>query len=364
MPSAQRLLAAFCAFALSSALVHAQQPVAAPGGATTPSAHTTPAANALLPLPGVHYRYWPLQIVQWIGPELPYSMIVLDVDTRGKTPVYDAQLMPRAGGPPVHYTNTPEQAAIDTHAGMTVHQVAMQLDGPSEPAQGAQYLLRFYADGNVPVEWQFVEGTDMSEQGSGMTPVDAPIPVLLYREQGALAGEGTAIKIGGVTSAAEVWAQYARPPYFVPYHGAISTGIHILSFTPGVSTWKANADSLLGPMDASLALKQGDGELTMTYAPLGVSMVYTGDATAGVSRVTFGPIDAKRDDTISFVFKTPFHAGDTSAFEIVAGKKTKIAAGTVTVTKDDHSGVSAGWELQSPDALKGKKATAASDPAS
>jgi hypothetical protein len=333
--------------------------------AQQPAASGMPAASAvsaLLPLPGIHYRYWPLQIVQWIGPELPYAMIVLDVDNRGKTPLYDVQLMPRGQGTPVHYTNSAEEVAIDEHAGMTVHQVPMQLDGPADPAEDAQYLLRFVADNNVPVAWQFVQGTDMNDQGSGMTPVDAPIPVLLYREQGALAGQGSAIRIGGVTSTAQVWSQFAQPPYFVPYHGAISTGIHILSFSPGTSAWQAKADALNGPMGVSLAVQQSDGDLTMSSVKLGVRMVYTGDSVTGISRVSFGPTGAKRDDTIRLVFKTPFRAGATSEFDVVAGKKTRLAAGTVQVAKDTSGGISATWMLLSPDSLKGKKATAATDP--
>ena len=352
------MLPVFRCFAASLALsafcttVRAQQPAAPPAAE----------AAALLPLPGVHYRYWPLQIVQWIGPELPYSMIVLDIDNRDKTPIYDAELMPRGTGSPIHYTNSAEEVAIDQHAGMTVHQVPMQLDGPADPAKDAQYLLRFVADDNVPVEWQFVQGTDMSDQGSGMTPVAAPIPVLLYREQGALAGQGSAIKIGSVTSTADIWSQFAQPPYFVPYHGAISTGVHVLSFSPGVSVWQAKADTLTQPTGVSLALQHGDGELTMSYAKLGVSMVYTGDSATGISRVSFGPTGAKRDDTVSLVFKTPFLAGATSEFEIVAGKKTKLAAGEVQATKDARGGASATWMLHSPDSLKGKQATASTDP--
>lgn len=35
----------------------------------------TSAATALLPPAGLYYRYWPLQLVQWVGPELPLSLI-------------------------------------------------------------------------------------------------------------------------------------------------------------------------------------------------------------------------------------------------------------------------------------------------
>ena len=45
------------------------------------------------------YRHWPEQFVQWIGPELPYTMIELYVDpTAGSTPLYEVVLTERASG--------------------------------------------------------------------------------------------------------------------------------------------------------------------------------------------------------------------------------------------------------------------------
>jgi hypothetical protein len=74
------------------------------------SAQGTPGPSSpTLPLAGVYYRYWPEQIVQWVGPELPFSMIVLSVDDRSKQPIYDVQLIPRIAGRPVHYTNSAEE---------------------------------------------------------------------------------------------------------------------------------------------------------------------------------------------------------------------------------------------------------------
>jgi hypothetical protein len=178
--------------------------------AFVPIALAAQTSATTLPLAGVYYRYWPEQIVQWVGPELPYSMIVLSLDDRSKQPIYDVQLIPRAVGKPVHYTNSAAELAIVQATGQEVHQVAMQFDGPSDPEKGAQYMLRFNTEKGTPVVWQFVLGTDVSEQGSGLSPVPAPIPILMYREQGGLAGEGTALQIGGVTSTADVWKEIAR----------------------------------------------------------------------------------------------------------------------------------------------------------
>ena len=76
------------------------------------AAQTSP-STPTLPLAGVYYRYWPEQIVQWVGPELPYSMIVLNIDDRTKQPIYDVQLIPREAGKPTRYTNSAQELAID-----------------------------------------------------------------------------------------------------------------------------------------------------------------------------------------------------------------------------------------------------------
>lgn len=84
-----------------------------------------------------------------------------------------------------------------------------------------------------------MQGSDVSEQGSGLTPLcQLPLPVFAYREQGAVAGEGTAVQIGEIVSAAEVWKEISRPPYFVGYHGAYTQHAHRLIFAPGSASRK------------------------------------------------------------------------------------------------------------------------------
>lgn len=313
--------------------------------------------SVTLPLAGVHYRYWPEQLVQWIGPELPYSMIVLDVDDRGKQPVYDAELIDKSGKV-VHYTNTAEEAAIDESAGFTVHRVAMQFDGPGDPANGAQYMLRFNLETGVPVVWQFVLGSDVTEQGSGLSPVPTPVPILMYRETGGLAGQGTALQVGNVTSTADVWTELAHPPYFVPYRGALSSGVHILTFVPGAAAWKGDGQSLTDAMGKTVTVaKEADG-VAITDKALGTTASYTMDGTSGISRVSFAPGSGKRDHSVSLVFSPMLAPGAQSSFDVIAGKKTKIAGGTVQTASEAGTGVSEAWTFTAPDSLHGKEATA------
>ncbi len=313
-------------------------------------------AHVSLPLAGVHYRYWPEQLVQWIGPELPYSIIVLDIDERGKKPVYDVEFIDKSGEEIVHYTNTLEQFADDQSSGFTVHQVPMQFDGSRDPSKGAQYMLRFNTESGVPVVWQFVLGTDVTEQGSGTTPIATANPVLLYREQGALAGEGTAIQIGNVTSIAAEWTELAQPPYFIPYRGAFSTGVHILSFVPGTTLWKADAQELTDRAGNNFSLSKNGKTLAMTNVALGTTTSYTMEGANVISSVSFGSVNAPRDHTVSIVFSPALTPDGQSSFDVIAGKKTKVAAGAVQTEKAAHDAISAIWTFNTPRAMHGKEA--------
>ena len=332
------------------------------------------AASPLLPPAGLVYRYWPMQLVQFVGTELPYSMIVLDVDDRAKEPIYDVALTERATGKQIHYVNRPELVAENKARGGDAYLVRMQLDAPASPAKDAQYLLRFTNEKEQPVLWQFVQGTDISEQGSGMSPIEAPVPVFLYREQGALAGEGTALKVGAVTSTADVWTEYAKPPYFVPYHGAISTGVHLLTVAPVNSQWTVEQPAAMAPgaswklhsaLGTELTARQvagkGAGAVNFDDAPHGTTMSVEAQQTSGgwtISRVHFGPTDAKLEHTLSIGFSPALTLGTTSQFDLLAGKKTKLAAGTVQTSAGDGGAETEKWLVNTPDWAKGKTATA------
>jgi hypothetical protein len=314
-------------------------------------------AQSIMPLPGVHYRYWPKQLVQWIGPELPYSMIILDVDDRGKQPIYDAELIGKNGQNVVHYTNTAEEEAIDQRAGLTAHQVAMQFDGPADAEKGAQYLLRFNTETGVPVVWQFVLGTDISDQGSGLSQVPASIPILAYRGQGGLADQGTALKVGSITSAADVWKELAHPPFFIPYRGALATGIQILSFVPESVTLHSSTRSLTDSSDAPPSITPDGNPVLLSDTALGTTASYL-MVGSSIDRVSFGPLHGRREDSVTIQFSPPLSPDGQSSFEILAGKKTKIAAGAVQATDSNSQSRAIAWTFSAPESLKGKCAVA------
>jgi hypothetical protein len=309
------------------------------------------------------YRHWPEQFVQWIGPELPYTMVELYVDPAGATPLYDAVLTERATGKRVHYSNQQQMVDIDQRTGVAAYLTTMQLDRPANAGNGGTYLLRFVDHAGQPVSWQFVQGSDMSERGGGSSPAGVEPPVLMYRQRSAVAGEGSALKIGSAVSAADVWTEISQPPYFVAYHGAHSENVEIAVFANAKQQWTTTSASPTLGVGAQWKLQAQDGVgctlLVQDLAGDHATILETDDHLPGrtitieaswsngawsIDKMRYAATgaDANQGLTISFA---------QSKFEVVAGRKTRIAAGTV---HGDPARV--GWEFKDPQWLKGKTA--------
>ena len=130
------------------------------------------AATVLAQLPApvpsqqIVFRHWPEQFIQWIGPELPYTMIELYVDPAGgTTPLYETVLTDRSTGKRIHYANQQGMVDIDKRSGAEAYLTTMQFDRPANEGKGATYMLRFVDHAGQPVSWQFIQGSDISERG-------------------------------------------------------------------------------------------------------------------------------------------------------------------------------------------------------
>jgi hypothetical protein len=313
------------------------------------------------------YRHWPEQFIQWIGPELPFTMIELYVDPgAGATPLYDAVLTNRSSGKRVHYTNQQQMVDIAKRSGAEAYLTTMQLDRPANAGKDATYLLRFVDHTGQPVSWQFVQGSDISERGGGSSPAGIEPPVLVYRERSAVAGEGSALKIGNTVSVADVWTEISQPPYFVAYHGALSENVDIAVFAAAPQEWTAidSPKSLAVGAEWKLKAQDGLGSTLRVQAVNGdhatilasddhfpgrmvtIDAALTGGAWS-IDKMHYSAAgeDANQGLTISFA--------PGSKFEIMAGRKTRIASGTV---HGDTEQKRVGWEFKDPQWLKGKTA--------
>jgi hypothetical protein len=329
---------------------------------------------APVPSEQIIFRHWPEQFIQWIGPELPYTMIELYVDpARTTAPLYEAVLTDRSTGKRIHYANQQGMVDIDKRSGAEAYLTTMQLDRPANEAKGATYLLRFVDHTGQPVSWQFIQGSDISERGGGSSPAGVEPPVLVYRTRSAVAGEGTALKIGNAVSVADVWTEISQPPYFVAYRGAVSQDVDIAVFTGPGQQWTTTSAPKTLTADAEWKLKAQDGlertlhvqTVTGDHATIldkddhfpGRTVTIDAALTNGawsIEKLHYSGAgeDANQGMTISFA---PGASGGAtpSKFEMLAGHKTHIASGTV---HGDAEQPRVGWEFKDPQWLKGKTA--------
>ncbi len=327
----------------------------------TLAAQTTAAAPATVPPPStgllLSYQYWPTQYIQWIaGPELPYAMIEFDVNTATKQPLYHAVLTGK-DGTRTHYSNVEPLAAAYKRSGEPSYKTDIAYDTDDTGKPGSTSNIRFTMQDGKPFEWRFVQGSDVSQQGAGLTPLpDAPVPVFAYREEGAVAGEGTAVKIGDTVSTAEMWKEISHPPYFVAYRGAITSAAHMVVFTKGAENWKiTKAPATVAAGSAweldgdtgdhrTLTVSKMDGTHAVItvldrFHPLTSVTMEATYAPAGwtVDKVRYSPLKdgEKHYVTISFATTTPA----TATMELTAGKKTSLATASVETGGDsnDHT---------------------------
>ena len=363
--------------------IYAQAPAAAPTAATTPA--TTAIAPPLLPFT-THYRYWPVQYGQWLGTELPYSMILLEVDPRGKHPLLDVTLTERPSGKRIHYSDDDGVLATAAAMGEEAHKTAIAYEPADNDSSGSVTSIRFAMADGKPLQWRFVQGSDVSEQGSGLSPLpDSKIPIFAYRERAAVAGEGTALQIGDTVSTATVWTEISQPPYFVAYHGARSEDVHTLVFMPGATHWNVAVSPAALTAGASWELDEEHGNhlslhidkvagdhITFTatdrFEP-GIQRVVeasrSGDGWA-IERVRFAPEHDGGKHFLALQFASPLPtapggAAATTQLFLKAGDKT-IASGSI-MPKSGGAAPGETLSFSNPDWLNGKTVIVGNTPA-
>jgi hypothetical protein len=325
----------------------------------------------------VQYQYWPVQYVQWVGTELPYSMIELDVDTSAKQPLYNVVLTDRATGKRIVYANADGLVAAAKAQGQDAYKTQIAFEAAETSNVGSASTLRLSLTDGKPLQWTFVQGSDISEQGAGLTPLpQMPIPIFAYRERAAVAGEGTALQIGDKVSAAEVWTEISKPPYFVAYRGAISLNAHTTVFSPGRETWtvvSSPADLKVGQA-WELEGEHGNHRTLRVAKADGAKFVITGsDRFAGaitftmecsrmdngwsVERVRYAPVADGEKHFLSMQFTAPLtSASSTSNLDMMIGRKAKMASATLSLAGSPEDRT-ATLQMQSPAWVKGKTLT-------
>lgn len=316
-----------------------------------------PAKLAPPPLgPIVSYQYWPAQYLQFItGPELPYTMFLFEADTsNSKQPIYHATFTGKDGSTS-NYTNSDALLAYYQATGTPSYKVDFAVESDDTEKVGSTTTVRFSTHDEKAVEFRFIQGSDISEQGSGLQPIpEAPIPVFAYRELGGLAGEGTALKVGNAVSTAEVWKEYAHPPYFVPYRGAVTSSAHAVAFYKGTQTWTVSkypaaltAGSTWELTDErhdqlTLKIEKADGQrFTISASDRFhpnvrevIEATRNGDIFT-TDRVLYMPaVKGGEKHAAALTFTPGLGTGNTATMDLTVGRKKGIATASLSTTGD------------------------------
>ena len=320
------------------------------------------------------YQYWPQQYVQFLGAELPYSTIEVDADSRGHAPIYDVILTESSTGRRIQYSNNDDIVLTANATGGEAHKAVISFEPDETSAGWSISMLRLTLANGEPLLWRFVQGSDISERGSGVTPLpQMPMPIISYREQGAVAGEGTALQVGSTVSAATVWKEMSQLPYFVAYHGAYTEHAQRLIFLVGQEKWTTlSAPAKLSPGGAWEMQSSGGLHRTLRIESMtGPDFVLRGsdrnDPSVGfvvhakykgdeweVESIRYAPVKGGEMHYVDIQFSLPV-APDLKQveLEISAGKKTRLATGSITYSgaAGDRVGVLA---FKKPDWLSAK----------
>jgi hypothetical protein len=366
------IFAPACSSALSGermALNQTSTPTAKP--AESPRIVTASAQDVRLPLPVapliVHYEYVPHYFMQWLNDHPQYTRIEAAV-TDSEPPVFNLTLTEKGSGRRVNYCNSEAWLKAMAQSGQEARLTKIDYRAMNNFGQAPAHEFSFTDERGQAVRWRFTLATPVSERGAGLTQQEGGTGLMLiYRELGTVAGEGTAVQIGAKVIEAEPWTEISAPPYFVAYRGAYSDGIGIGALLSGQESWRvteAPKDLIEGAQwtlvndrgrtrQLRIAAIRG-GELTIQET--GGSLTLQSRKTAtGFALRSITSASRSKNMRISFTPELDLAAGSAAPvnFQIDQNGHNKIAHGSVSVEKRGNA-ASLRWLFKEPDWAKSR----------
>jgi hypothetical protein len=256
--------------------------------------------------------------------------------------------------------------------GKEAHFVPIDFKATDSGTDSPTYGFAFRDSRGQPIIWRFIFGSEVSARGAGLTPLPTvPGLLLMYRNRGSVAKEGTAVQIGDKVSEAELWKEISAPPYFIAYRGSYTDGMNIGAFHLGRETWHVtNAPSELRESaewklvsdrgrERSLRIASRRGnELTITesnlqtnLATLELNALATPQGLAlrsmllrrgaGAMRITFEP-------ELQLQLDLATTNNTEVAFQIDEGNREKVVQGSISLEKQGDTTLMR-WHPKSPD---------------
>lgn len=333
------------------------------------------AQDVSLPFPAppliVHYEYVPYYFVQWLNDHSQYIRIEA-AGADSEPPVFNLTLTEKGSGRRVNYCNTEARMKTLTQAGQDARLTKIDYRASNNFGQAPAHEFSFTDERGQVVRWRFTLAAPVSERGAGLTPQEGGAGLMLiYRELGTAAGEGTAVQIGDKVIEAAPWTEISAPPYFVAYRGAYSEGIGVGALLPGQESWRVTAS----PKDLTKGLKEGaqwtlvddhgrarhltitairGDELTIQGTGQSLDLQARKTAT-GFALRSITVTSRSKTMRISFTPELDLNKGSAAPvnFQIDQNGHNKIAHGSVAVEKRGDA-TSLRWTFKAPDWAKSR----------
>jgi hypothetical protein len=305
--------------------------------------------------------------VQWLNDHPQYTRIEAAV-TDSKPPIFTLTLTEKGSGRRVNYCNSEARLKEMAQTGQEARLTKIDYRAANNFGQAPAHEFSFTDERGQAVRWRFTLAAPVSERGAGLTQQEGGTGIMLiYRELGAAAGEGTAVQIGAKVSEAEPWTEISAPPYFVAYRGAYSDGISIGALLPGQESWRVTAAPGELSEGAQWTMVDDWGRTRqlritalrgaeLTIQETGQSLALQGRRTAtGFALRSITLSSRSKTMRISFTPELDLAASPAAPvnFQIDQNGHNKIAHGSVSVEKSGDA-ATLRWTFKSPDWAKSR----------
>lgn len=194
----------------------------------------------LLPLIA-EYEFVPHYFMQWLNDHPQYAMIEAAL-TDSNPPIYNLILTEKSSRRRVNYCNSEAKVKGLTSGGQEARLTKIEYRATSKFGQPPAHEFSFTDERGQAIRWRFTLAAPASERGAGLTPqAEGTGWLLIYRDLGSAAGEGTAVQIGNKVCEAEAWTEISAPPYFVAYRGVYAEGMGLGVLPLGQENWRVTA---------------------------------------------------------------------------------------------------------------------------
>lgn len=336
-------------------------------GIQPPQAQSAAVPFPLLPLIA-EYEYVPHYFMQWLNDHPQYAMIEGSVSD-GKQPVYSLVLTEKASRRRVTYSNLEEKVKGLTGAGQEARLTKIEYHATSKFGQPPAHEFSFTDERGQAIRWRFTLAAPASERGAGLTPQEGGAGwLLIYRDLGSTAGEGTVVQIGNKVCEAEAWTEISAPPYFVAYRGVYAEGMGLSVLPVGQENWRVTSspkelgegaqwtltDERGRTRQWRIAARRGD-ELTINEvgSPYATRSLLVRQTSGGLALRSMTLTSAQNTMRLSFTPDLDLAAAApiASAFQVDQNGHNKIVQGSVSGERKGGT-VQLRWQPKTPDWAK------------